>query len=96
MSTALRDLVAQVMHTGRIGHPSLLPDGLVPVGPFAAAPQGQGCQGGYAACGSPLPRGCQRRGCGSATMKKAQINRSDDHVNVMIVDLPTRWSSGAL
>lgn len=29
------------MHTGRIGHPSLLPDGLVPVAPSAVAAQGQ-------------------------------------------------------
>ncbi|WP_239009883.1 alkene reductase [Streptomyces sp. 769] len=32
---------AQLMHTGRIGHPSLLPDGLVPVGPSAVAAKGQ-------------------------------------------------------
>ncbi|MER7761588.1 alkene reductase [Streptomyces sp. NPDC097619] len=34
-------IFAQLMHSGRIGHPSLLPDGLVPVGPSAVAPQGQ-------------------------------------------------------
>jgi len=32
---------AQLMHTGRIGHPSLLPDGLVPVAPSAIRPAGQ-------------------------------------------------------
>jgi N-ethylmaleimide reductase len=30
-------IYAQLMHAGRIGHPSLLPDGLVPVGPSALA-----------------------------------------------------------
>ncbi|MFE0187267.1 alkene reductase [Streptomyces sp. NPDC058989] len=34
-------IFAQLMHTGRIGHPSLLTDGLVPVGPSAVAAQGQ-------------------------------------------------------
>ncbi|MGW3143821.1 alkene reductase [Streptomyces sp. NPDC001177] len=34
-------IFAQLMHTGRIGHPSLLPDGLVPVGPSAVAAKGQ-------------------------------------------------------
>lgn len=34
-------IVAQLMHTGRIGHPSLLPDGMVPVGPSAVAATGQ-------------------------------------------------------
>ncbi|MGW0764264.1 alkene reductase [Streptomyces sp. NPDC002676] len=34
-------IFAQLMHTGRIGHPSLLPDGLVPVGPSAVAAGGQ-------------------------------------------------------
>ncbi|MDF3298873.1 alkene reductase [Streptomyces tropicalis] len=34
-------IFAQLMHTGRIGHPSLLPDGLVPVGPSAVAARGQ-------------------------------------------------------
>ncbi|MGY6653566.1 alkene reductase [Amycolatopsis sp. TRM77291] len=34
-------IFAQLMHTGRIGHPSLLPDGLVPVGPSPVRPQGQ-------------------------------------------------------
>lgn len=34
-------IFAQLMHTGRIGHPSLLPDGLVPVAPSAVAAQGQ-------------------------------------------------------
>ncbi|CAL9639920.1 alkene reductase [Streptomyces sp. enrichment culture] len=34
-------IFAQLMHSGRIGHPSLLPDGLVPVGPSAVAATGQ-------------------------------------------------------
>ncbi|MFD7559031.1 alkene reductase [Streptomyces sp. NPDC059835] len=34
-------IFAQLMHTGRIGHPSLLPDGLVPVAPSAVAAKGQ-------------------------------------------------------
>ncbi|MGW0285341.1 alkene reductase [Streptomyces sp. NPDC003236] len=34
-------IFAQLMHTGRIGHPSLLPDGLVPVAPSAVAARGQ-------------------------------------------------------
>ncbi|MCC3775466.1 alkene reductase [Streptomyces sp. UNOB3_S3] len=34
-------IFAQVMHTGRIGHPSLLPDGVVPVGPSPVAAKGQ-------------------------------------------------------
>ncbi|MFD7613688.1 alkene reductase [Streptomyces sp. NPDC059828] len=34
-------IFAQLMHTGRIGHPSLLPDGLTPVGPSAVAAQGR-------------------------------------------------------
>ncbi|OLV16116.1 alkene reductase [Deinococcus marmoris] len=34
-------IFAQLMHTGRIGHASLLPDGLVPVGPSALQAQGQ-------------------------------------------------------
>ncbi|AQA11139.1 alkene reductase [Streptomyces malaysiensis] len=34
-------IFAQLMHTGRIGHPALLPDGLVPVAPSAVAPRGQ-------------------------------------------------------
>ncbi|MER7793778.1 alkene reductase [Streptomyces sp. NPDC097640] len=34
-------IFAQLMHTGRIGHPSLLPDDQLPVGPSAVAPQGQ-------------------------------------------------------
>ena len=34
-------IFAQLMHTGRIGHPSLLPDGLVPVGPSPVAAKGQ-------------------------------------------------------
>ncbi|MFJ8012614.1 alkene reductase [Streptomyces sp. NPDC096339] len=33
-------IFAQLMHTGRIGHPSLLPDGLVPVAPSAVAAKG--------------------------------------------------------
>lgn len=34
-------IFAQLMHTGRIGHPSLLPPGLVPVGPSPIAAKGQ-------------------------------------------------------
>ncbi|KAK1179651.1 alkene reductase [Streptomyces sp. NBS 14/10] len=34
-------IFAQLMHTGRIGHPSLLPDDQLPVGPSAVAPKGQ-------------------------------------------------------
>jgi len=34
-------IFAQLMHTGRIGHPSLLPAGLHPVAPSAIAAQGQ-------------------------------------------------------
>ncbi|MFD8651442.1 alkene reductase [Streptomyces mirabilis] len=34
-------IFAQLMHTGRVGHPSLLPDGLIPVGPSAVAAKGQ-------------------------------------------------------
>ncbi|WP_416966864.1 alkene reductase [Streptomyces sp. 4F14] len=34
-------IFAQLMHTGRIGHPSLLPDGLTPVAPSAVTPAGQ-------------------------------------------------------
>ncbi|MFD9129341.1 alkene reductase, partial [Kitasatospora sp. NPDC059571] len=34
-------IFAQLMHTGRIGHPSLLPEGLVPVGPSAVAAEGR-------------------------------------------------------
>ncbi|WP_042370309.1 alkene reductase [Streptacidiphilus neutrinimicus] len=34
-------IFAQLMHTGRIGHPSLLPDGLAPVGPSPVAAKGQ-------------------------------------------------------
>ncbi|MFG3227336.1 alkene reductase [Kitasatospora sp. NPDC048194] len=34
-------IFAQLMHTGRIGHPSLLPDGMVPVAPSAVAARGQ-------------------------------------------------------
>jgi N-ethylmaleimide reductase len=34
-------IFAQLMHTGRIGHPSLLPEGLVPVGPSPVAAEGQ-------------------------------------------------------
>lgn len=34
-------IFAQLMHTGRIGHPSLLPEGLVPVGPSAVTAKGQ-------------------------------------------------------
>ncbi|MFJ3921908.1 alkene reductase [Streptomyces sp. NPDC090022] len=34
-------IFAQLMHTGRIGHPSLLPDGLVPVGASPVAATGQ-------------------------------------------------------
>jgi N-ethylmaleimide reductase len=34
-------IFAQLMHTGRVGHPSLLPAGMVPVGPSAVAPAGE-------------------------------------------------------
>ncbi|MEU9048502.1 MULTISPECIES: alkene reductase [unclassified Kitasatospora] len=34
-------IFAQLMHTGRIGHPSLLPEGLVPVAPSAVVATGQ-------------------------------------------------------
>ncbi|MFE3267579.1 alkene reductase [Streptomyces sp. NPDC059215] len=34
-------IFAQLMHTGRIGHPSLLPDGLTPVGASAVAARGR-------------------------------------------------------
>ncbi|MFH8562513.1 alkene reductase [Streptomyces sp. NPDC017988] len=34
-------IFAQLMHTGRIGHPSLLPDGLIPLAPSAVAARGQ-------------------------------------------------------
>ncbi|MFI5807395.1 alkene reductase [Streptomyces sp. NPDC051561] len=34
-------IFAQLMHGGRIGHPSLLPDGLTPVAPSAVTPAGQ-------------------------------------------------------
>jgi len=34
-------IFAQLMHTGRIGHPSLLPNGLVPVGPSAVKAEGK-------------------------------------------------------
>lgn len=34
-------IFAQLMHTGRIGHPSLLPDNLVPVGPSPVAAAGE-------------------------------------------------------
>jgi N-ethylmaleimide reductase len=34
-------IFAQLMHAGRVGHPSLLPDGLTPVGPSPVAAQGQ-------------------------------------------------------
>ncbi|MER8186493.1 alkene reductase [Kitasatospora sp. NPDC094015] len=34
-------IFAQLMHTGRIGHPDLLPDGLVPVAPSAVAAEGR-------------------------------------------------------
>ncbi|MEW1722892.1 alkene reductase [Streptomyces sp. NPDC093109] len=34
-------IFAQLMHTGRIGHPSLLPDGLLPVAPSAVAAKTQ-------------------------------------------------------
>ncbi|MGW8888952.1 alkene reductase [Streptomyces sp. NPDC055749] len=34
-------IFAQLMHSGRIGHPVLLPDGLVPVGPSPVAAVGQ-------------------------------------------------------
>ncbi|MEW1660704.1 alkene reductase [Streptomyces sp. NPDC093707] len=35
-------IFAQLWHSGRIGHPTLLPDGLVPVGPSAVRAAGQG------------------------------------------------------
>ncbi|MER7182809.1 alkene reductase [Streptomyces hyaluromycini] len=34
-------IFAQLMHTGRIGHPSLLPDGLIPVAPSPVAAKSQ-------------------------------------------------------
>jgi N-ethylmaleimide reductase len=34
-------IFAQLLHAGRIGHPSLLPDGMVPVGPSPVTPAGQ-------------------------------------------------------
>lgn len=34
-------IFAQLMHTGRVGHPVLLPDGRLPVGPSAVAAQGK-------------------------------------------------------
>jgi len=34
-------IFVQLMHTGRIGHPDLLPDGLVPVGPSPIQAEGQ-------------------------------------------------------
>ncbi|MFJ2113700.1 alkene reductase [Streptomyces sp. NPDC087850] len=34
-------IVAQLMHSGRIGHPDLLPEGLIPVGASAVAAPGQ-------------------------------------------------------
>ncbi|MFI8104542.1 alkene reductase [Streptomyces sp. NPDC086023] len=34
-------IFAQIMHTGRIGHPDLLPDGLTPVGASAVTARGQ-------------------------------------------------------
>ncbi|MDT0184012.1 alkene reductase [Microbacterium sp. ARD31] len=34
-------IFAQLMHTGRVGHPVLLPDGLTPVGPSPVAARGQ-------------------------------------------------------
>lgn len=34
-------IFAQLMHTGRIGHPSLLPDGMAPVGPSPVAAAGK-------------------------------------------------------
>ncbi|WP_330456115.1 alkene reductase [Streptomyces sp. NBC_00820] len=34
-------IYAQLLHTGRIGHPSLLPDGMFPVGPSPVAASGQ-------------------------------------------------------
>ncbi|SDT01648.1 alkene reductase [Actinoplanes derwentensis] len=34
-------IFAQLMHTGRIGHPRVLPDGLHPVGPSAVKPAGK-------------------------------------------------------
>ncbi|MBO0651835.1 alkene reductase [Streptomyces triculaminicus] len=34
-------IFAQIMHTGRVGHPVLLPEGMTPVAPSAIAAQGQ-------------------------------------------------------
>jgi N-ethylmaleimide reductase len=34
-------IFAQLMHTGRIGHPDLLPDGMIPVAPSPVAAKGQ-------------------------------------------------------
>jgi N-ethylmaleimide reductase len=34
-------IFAQLMHTGRIGHPSILTDGLLPIGPSAVRPVGE-------------------------------------------------------
>jgi N-ethylmaleimide reductase len=34
-------IFAQLMHAGRVGHPSLLPDGMMPVGPSPVAAAGQ-------------------------------------------------------
>ncbi|WNI15463.1 alkene reductase [Actinacidiphila sp. ITFR-21] len=39
--TAGGRIFAQLMHTGRIGHPSVSPHGLVPVSPSAVAPKGR-------------------------------------------------------
>lgn len=39
--TAGGRIFAQLMHTGRIGHPSMLPDGLIPVGPSPVAARGK-------------------------------------------------------
>ncbi|PKW14044.1 hypothetical protein A8926_1624 [Saccharopolyspora spinosa] len=44
----------------------------------AAVPVARMGQGGYAACGSTGPWDFQRRGCGSARMKRPNGNRNSD------------------
>ena len=49
-------IFAQLMHAGRIGHPSLLPPGAVPVGPSAVAADAMlFTQAGPVACVTPRP-----------------------------------------
>jgi len=49
-------IFAQLMHAGRIGHPSLLPDGAVPVGPSAVAAEATVfTPAGPVACVTPRP-----------------------------------------